>query len=215
MSETPVSLRWPKGPFPEKYNFDRVLARIDGAWLTPECAGYLARCERTWSEVERGHDPWLHLFASPLDRDALNRDALDAEYALAQEAGVTLFRWCAPGKIRRVEPDQPALVGIVPTRDVVDALSIVGASGPHYGIGMAAIVRFVVSLRSFATPRILELGEDRLELFLPHLEELYAQRIAYRVFDLCLPLREKHGNALVLAEALMATSTLALDWPPR
>lgn len=210
MSETPVSLRWPKGPFPEKYNFDRVTARVDGAWLTPECADYLARCTRTWSEVDRGHDPWLHLFAVSLDRDAL-----DAEYAIAQEAGVTLFRWCAPGKIRRIEPNQRAVVGIVPTRDVVDALSIVGASGPHYGIGMAAIVRFVVSLRSFATPRILELGEDRLELFLPHLEELYAQRIAYRVFDLCLPLREKHGDANALAETLLRTSTLALDWPPR
>ena len=210
MSETPVSLRWPKGPFPEKYNFDRVTTRVDGAWLTPECAEYLALCTRTWSEVDRGHDPWLHLFEASFDRDAL-----DAEYALAQEAGVTLFRWCAPGKIRRVEPNQRAVIGIVPTRDVVDALSIVGASGPHYGIGMAAIVRFVVSLRSFATPRILELGEDRLELFLPHLEELYAQRIAYRVFDLCLPLREKHGDALALAESLLATSTLALDWPPR
>jgi hypothetical protein len=214
MSETPVSLRWPKGPFPEKYNFDRVTARVDGAWLKPECADYLARCTRIWSELDPNHDPWLHLF-----RITLDEAAFDAEYALAQEAGVTLFRWCAPGKVRRAamqeERTLPDVIGIVPTRDVVDALSIVGASGPHYGIGMAAIVRFLVALRSFVAPRILELGEDRLALGVPGLDDNHALRVAYRVFDLCLPLREQHTDARSLADALLKTSVLALDWPPR
>ena len=214
MSETPVSLRWPKGPFPERYNFDRVTARVDGAWLLPECADYLARCTRVWSEFDPNHDPWLHLFQA-----SLTSEALDAEYASALEAGVTLFRWCAPGKVRRAALQEgrvlPALIGIVPTRDVVDALSIVGASGPHYGIGMAAIVRFLVALRSFVAPRILELGEDRLVLGVPGLDDDHALRVAYRVFDLCLPLREAHKDPRSLADTLLATGELALDWPPR
>jgi hypothetical protein len=155
------------------------------------------------------HDPWLRVLASNARHEAAWHDALRAR---AVELGATAFRWIAPARERRaaMEPTTE-VIGIVPTADVVDAVSAVGVAGPNHGIGMPAIVRFLVTLRSFGRYEIEAMGEDAIVIrYAPKSDEALA-RVADRVLHLCPPLA-RSSTAEAIASSIRARGRLEMDW---
>lgn len=202
-----MPLRWPKGPFPERYRFGAVEARLASAWhaeddvrLSPLLAGLT---------LVPPHDPWVRVYTTSERHDDAWHDALRAR---ATELGATAFRWIAPARERRdaAEPSADA-IGIVPTTDVVDAVSAVGIAGPNHGIGMPAIVRFLVTLRSFGRYEIEAMGEDAIVLrYTPKSDEALA-RVADRVLHLCPPLA-RSSSTEAIASSMRARGRLEMDW---
>jgi hypothetical protein len=200
--------RWPKGPFPERYRFAAIEARLATAWDAPARRALLdALGAEGLVPVDGWEDPWLRLF----EAGALARARLGALRDAAADVATTLFVWSPPARSRRVAPDRTLVLGVVPTADPADALGAVGVAGPIHGIGMPAIVRFVVTLRSFASFEIEEMGEDRLVLTLRAKDPGHLPRIAERMTQLCPPLA-KRAHVEELARELEASGRLVLDW---
>jgi hypothetical protein len=200
--------RWPKGPFPERYRFAAIEARLATAWDEPARRALLATVAAAGvTPFSTWHDPWLHLFeASALE--TAREQALREE---AARASSTLFVWSPPARARREPGPRPRVLGLVPTADPADALGAVGVAGPTHGIGMPAIVRFVVTLRSFADYAIEEMGEDRLVLRLRPRDPSSLPRIAERMTHLCPPLARR-ASVDEIADALAMSGRLVLDW---
>lgn len=201
--------RWPKGPFPERYRFGVVEARLRDAWEEPARVALLARLTDDGLTLLEGEDdPWLRLFALPSREGRVDEDALALVRTLAREASCLAFAWCAPARERG---RGAGVVGVVPTSDPVDALSAVGVAGPNHGIGMPALVRFLVTLRSFARVELVAMGEDRLELALDPASEEALSRIAERVTHLCPPLA-RTSDPVAIAASIRESGRLVLDW---
>lgn len=187
---------WPKGPFPEKWGFQAVEKRLEGAWN--------AARERAWAELlasgATALDPLDDLYVRPfIGGDAAAIEAL-------KSAGCVVFGHAASGA-RILEGARV----VVPTTDVLDALVVIAVAGPHHGIGNRAIVRFLVQARAFATFEVQVVGEDLLVLVLSAKNEEGARLCADRLPHIA-PTIDTAG----LRERLLEGTPLRLDWsPPR
>lgn len=205
----PVTIpRWPKGPFPERYRFAAVEARLEHAWDEPDRKAFFARLEAKGFELLEPRDPWVRVVRSPdLTTFASLRDE-------AQAARCTAFLWVLPGRTRaashRLHDEVGRLLGVVPTEDLVDAVSAVGVAGPSHGIGLSTVVRFLVTLRSFARFGVDAMGEDRLDLDIAAKNELAAERIAERVLRICPPLARQASRQDVVE--MIRRGRLSMDW---
>ena len=198
--------RWPKGPFPERYRFAAVEARLGGAWSDDRLHA-LDAIARAHALAPIGpEDPWVRLFRVPSE----GHDDV-ALRASAREHGLTAFVWIAPARTRRDATAEERVVGVVPSSDLVEAVTAVGVAGPVHGIGMPAIVRFLVTLRSFARYDLGAMGEDCLELGLTPRDEEALARIAERVLRICPPLARSQ-SAEAVANTIRTTSVLRMDW---
>lgn len=186
--------RWPKGPFPEKYRWATVEARLIGAWdARPGALDALGLAPR-----EGWDDPYVKLFEG---------DDLPAARAALTEHEVFAFRW--RGSERAGTAGERA-IGVVPARDPIVAVIAVGVAGPQHGIGTAALVRFLAVLRAFAAWEIEELGEDALTMKLvPHSEDA-TLRIAERARQICPPLVAIEAPAL--AERIAREQRLSIEY---
>lgn len=207
---TPARLppRWPKGPFPEKYRFDAVEARLRGAWAGLGAADALGRLATLGLTAHPSHeDPYVRLFVR-------NGSALDLASARAEVLGlpVFVFGFAVSGRDDVVTNATGAILGVVASTDPIDAVVAVGTAGPRHGIGTAAITRFLATLKTFAGWQPEEIGEERLRLSLTPKEEDGAGRIAERVLKICPPLVRAEVSADTLAEAIRSHHRLELDW---
>jgi hypothetical protein len=195
--------RWPKGAFPERYRFDAVARRLAGALEDPARRAAMAALEAEGFRAHpAGDDPLVRLF------EGVAPPALPALRARVAPAPIVLFRYCP-------SPRDPTLasacLGVVGSDDAVDAAVAVGVAGPEHGIGTAAIVRFLVALRSFAAWEIEGLGESRITLALAPRSAEAALRIAEQALRICPPLRGRIAPQ-ALAEAMRSEHTLDLDY---
>jgi hypothetical protein len=199
--------RWPKGPFPERYRFPAVEARLQGAWSAERESALAALVSRFGLEATGPEDPWVRLFrvARPESLEAR------ARRVAATEAGLTAFEWIAPARVRRDATTLALVVGIAPRSDLVEAVTAVGVAGPVHGIGMPAVVRFLVTLRSFGRYEVRAMGEDCLELELTARDEESLARVAERVLRICPPLARAE-SADEVASTVRASGVLRMDW---
>jgi hypothetical protein len=209
MNAPGMMARWPKGPFPERYRFPAVEARLAGGWSDERERALAGLVTAFGLEAVGPEDPWVRLFrvARPegLELRALRTAATDA--------GLTAFAWIASARARREAAtltDEP-VVGLAPSADLVEAVSAVGVAGPVHGIGMPAIVRFLVTLRSFGRYEIPAMGEDCLELELTPRDEESLGRVAERVLRICPPLARTRSAEDVAAD-VRTTGLLRMDW---
>lgn len=199
MGELP---RWPKGPFPARYRWDAVAQRLAEAWNAPARAGVeralaalgLARCADH-------DDPFVRIFVPGAAETPVDLAAARAALAASD---VYAFRWFAPERTA-------CALGLVASADPIDATVAVGAAGPRWGIGTAAIVRFLVALRSFAIFDVDVIAEDRLAMAIAPRDASCALRIAERVLRICPPLA-RSSCADELARAMMRDRRLDLDY---
>lgn len=169
--------RWPKGPFPEKYRCRAVHDRFAGAWTTDACIAALERTRALGLTPHPHHaDPYVRLFVGASD---------ETIEAMRNVPGVTAFRWAFGTRDDRVTAREGSLLGLAPTPDPIEALVLVGVSGPTLGIGTAAVARFLTTLRSFARYRLEVLGEERIELSITPKSEDAARLIADRMRHVC------------------------------
>ncbi len=203
--KTPAHLRWPKGPFPERYRFAAVEARLEARWGDREQA---LRSLTSGLTPFGPDDPWVRLFLEPPTLSASDRRTLSRR---AREEAMTVFAWVAPRRERREGAPQPAVLGFVPATDPPDAVSAVGVAGLAHGIGLAAIVRFLAALPAFAPFEIARMGEDYLALSLTPKSDEALLRVAYRARLVCPPLAEEE-DITRLVEALRTTGSLVMDW---
>lgn len=192
--------RWPKGPFPEKYKWEPVEARLAGAWDDPRRQDAIAALERAGWRAHEGHD-------DPYLRVLVQDGAVDLAAARATIAGAPLyaFRWRGP------ERALPEALGLVASADPVDAVVAVGVAGPRHGVGTAALVRFLVSLRSYARYDLDELSEDRLSMTIVPRDEEIAEMIGERVLNVCPPRARAGQSAEDVAREMRETGRLTLD----
>jgi hypothetical protein len=203
-----VPPRWPKGPFPEKYRFDAVEARLRGAWAGLGAADALGRLAALGLTAHPRHeDPYVRLFVGP-------EGAIDLGSARAEIAGLPVFAFgfAVSGRDDVVTDASGAILGVVASTDPIDAVVAVGTAGPRHGIGTAAITRFLATLKTFARWQPEEIGEERLRISLTPKEEDGAQRIAERVLKICPPLVRSGVSAESLAERIRTQRDLDLDW---
>jgi len=183
--------RWPRGPFPLKYAWAAVEARLAAE---PPIAESLAGLGLALGE---GHDdePYYAVAAGP--------GAVDLPALRARVAGrrISVFRWA---------PD-PERVVLVASPDPMDAVVAVGVAGPHQGVGNRAVVRFLVHLRAFARIDLDTLGEAALSLSCVPEGPEAAERIAERALQLCPALASVGVGGL--ASALSTSGRLDLAWP--
>jgi hypothetical protein len=202
------SPRWPKGPFPEKYRFDPVEARLRGAWAGFGAAEALGKIAASGLAPHPEHeDPYLRLFIAPLG-------GLDVAAVRAELAGlpVLAFRFATSARDDLVTDAKGVVLGLVASTDPIDAVVAVGTAGPRHGIGTAAIVRFLATLKTFARWTPEEIGEERLRLSVVPREEDAVLRIAERVLKICPPLVRANVSAESLAERMRVGGDLELDW---
>lgn len=193
--------RWPKGPFPEKYKWEPVAARLDGAWADAQRQDALAALGSAGWRAHPSHDdPYLRV----LVRDG----EIDLGAARAAIAGAPLyaFRWRGP------EGAMPEALGVVASGDPVDAVVAVGVAGPRHGVGTAALVRFLVSLRSYARYDLDELSEDRLSMTITPRDEEIAELIGARVLNVCPPRARAGQTSEEVAREMRETGRLTLDF---
>lgn len=198
---TSAKHRWPKGPFPEKYKWAPVAARLAGGWEDSRRQEALAALgAQGWRAHPTHDDPYLRV----LVRDG----ELDLAAARAAIAGAPLyaFRWRGP------EGALPEALGLVASGDAVDAVVAVGVAGPRHGVGTAALVRFLVSLRSFARYDLDELSEDRLSMTITPRDEETAEMIGGRVLNVCPPRARAGQTGEDVAREMRETGRLALDF---
>jgi hypothetical protein len=187
--------RWPKGPFPEKYRCRAVHDRFADAWSTE--AGHAAmEAARALGLAPHPHhtDPYVRLFLGASDA------ALEA---MRTVPGVTAFQWAFGTRDDRVRASDGPVLGLAPTPDPIEALVLVGVSGPTLGIGTAAIARFLTTLRSFSRYRLEVLGEERIELSITPKSEDAARQIADRMRHVCPPLGRAHPELAPIVAELM------------
>jgi hypothetical protein len=195
--------RWPKGPFPDKYRCRPVHDRFADAWSSDVAKAALDRVASLGLAPHAHHaDPYFKLFAPATDA------SLDL---LREQAGVTAFRWAFGTRDDVVVESGGPLLGLAPTPDTIEALVLVGVSGPTQGIGTAAIARFLTTLRSFARYRLEVLGEEHIALSITPKSEEAALLIADRMRHVCPPLGRLHLDAHALAAELMA-GRFVMDW---
>ncbi|MBX7194899.1 MAG: DUF4253 domain-containing protein [Sandaracinaceae bacterium] len=207
MNAPGMTPRWPKGPFPERYRFPAVEARLAHGWSTEREEAY--RSLVLGLDPVGPEDPWVRLVRVP---DPSRRaERFRALRARAKELELVAFAWIAPARARRDGLDAQDVLGVVPTSDPVDAVSATGVAGPVHGIGMPAIVRFLVTLRSFGAFEILAMGEDCLELAFEAKNDEALARVAERVLRICPPLARRE-SAEALAVRVRETSLLRMDW---
>lgn len=203
--KTPPQLRWPKGPFPERYRFPAVEARLEGAWASRE----EAMASLTASLEPFGpSDPWVRLFRASERADA---EALASIAERARGVGVTAFSWMPSRKTRGEGAPRADVIGFVPTIDPPDAVSAFGVAGLAHGISMAAIVRFLAALPGFASFRVVRMGEEFLALALTPKNDDSLLRIAHRVRHVCPPLARAEDVSPIV-DAVRATGLLEMDW---
>jgi hypothetical protein len=177
--------------------------RFEGAWSRDEAIAALARAEALGLVPHpRHHDPFVKIFARA------ESDALEAMHA---QPGVTAFRWAFGTRDDVVIESDGPLLGLAPTPDPIEALVLVGVSGPTQGIGTAAVARFLTTLRSFSRYRLETLGEERIELSITPRDDDAALLIADRMRHVCPPLGRSHETARPLADELMA-GRFVMDW---
>ncbi|WP_236519360.1 hypothetical protein [Sandaracinus amylolyticus] len=197
MSE-PSARRWPKGPFPEKYRWEAIEARLAGGWDDPRRRALIEALEaRGWRAMEGHDDPYLRVVV----REGAE---LDEVRTLARDAATFVFRWRAH--------DGREGVGLVASGDPVDAVAAVGVAGPQHGVGTAAIVRFLVSLRSFARYELEELAEDRVAMRIEPRDEEIARMIGERVPHVCPPRARLAQTGAMIVEEMRTTGRLVLDY---
>lgn len=207
MNAPGMAPRWPKGPFPERYRFAAVEARLVAAWTDPRRAALWTELMSEGLVSVGPEDPWVRLFHVP---DASGSTALASLRARALEAGATAFEWCPPRK-ERESTSASVVLGLVPSAEPAEAISAMGVAGPIHGIGLPALVRFLVTLRTFARFEIQAMGEDRLELTLVARDEPTLERIAERVLHLCPPLARR-SSAAAVASDIRESGRLVMDW---
>ncbi len=206
---TPARLppRWPKGPFPEKYRFDAVESRLRGAWAGVGATDAIGRIASRGLTPYPGHeDPYLRLFVA--------RDGIDLAAVRAELAGLPVFafRLAVSARDDLVTDAHGDVLGLVASADPIDAVVAVGTAGPRHGIGTAAIVRFLATLRTFARWLPEEIGEERLRVSIEPREEDGALRIGERVLKICPPLVRADVSAETLADRIRTRGDLDLDW---
>ncbi len=210
--------RWPKGPFPEKYRFDAVAARLDGAWSLGPTSALVAALGGPGGWVDEAYDdPYVRVFgraaATSADDGAWLRDAR----SLAVDSGCHVFVWSPPdrggrGDGRMADTDAPMRLGVVASADPIDAIVACGVAGPAQGVGLTTVVRFVATLRSFATLDVDTIGEDRLGMTLAPRSVTAPSRIAERALQVCPGLVRSVGRAEDLEARMAQTGRLDLDW---
>jgi hypothetical protein len=200
--------RWPKGPFPDKYRFDAVEKRLHGAWAGFGAADALAKIAARGLVPHPAHeDPYVRLFVAPLG-------GLDVREVRTELAGlpVLAFRFATSARDDLVTDASGTVLGLAATIDPIDAVVAVGTAGPRHGIGTAAIVRFLATLKTFAKWQPEDIGEERLRFSLTPKEEDGAGRIAERVLKICPPLARSGVTVDALADRIRETGELDLDW---
>jgi hypothetical protein len=177
--------RWPKGPFPEKYRSRAVHDRLANAWSAPTSIAALDRVrELGLSPHPRHADPFVKLFRGPMYEE------------LRVLSGVTALAWLSSTRDDVVLAADAPMIVMLATADPIEALVLVGIGGPQYGIGNAAIARFLTTLRSFARYGIEAIGEERIELSITPRDEAAARLIADRIRHVCPPLARTDVDAL-------------------
>ncbi|MCS6858110.1 MAG: hypothetical protein NZM37_10405 [Sandaracinaceae bacterium] len=198
---------WPKGPFPERYRFAQVALRLDQGWTEgrKEALGWLM--QKWKARPFAFEDPWLRLVEidGPCPIPRLREMQKEGE-----KEGLFVFLWIPYGKARGTG-DGGLRLGVVPTRDPLDAVSAVGVAGPHQGIGLMGVLRFLLMLRHFGPWHIDAMGEDAIELELIPNDALAAMRVADRAIVLCPALAQRESRES-LAQALLSSHRLRLDW---
>ncbi len=195
--------RWPKGPFPERYRARPTHERLAGAWASDRARAALDRAAALGLAPHPRHaDPFYRLLGPATD------EALEA---LRPLPGILPFRWCFGTRDDVVVPADGALIGLAPTDDAIEALLVVGTSGPTHGIGSAAVARFLTTLRSFSRYRLEALGEERIELAITPRDLAAAGLIADRMRHVCPPLARAHPDAAPLVAELVA-GRFVMDW---
>lgn len=193
--------RWPKGPFPEKYRWDAVAARLDAAHAELEAAIEIAR-GLGLAPRDGWKDPYLAIHApAPL---------LEVRRALAERA-VLAFEWWGS---ERAGTGGERGIGIVANRDPILAAIAVGVAGPQHGIGTAAIVRFLAALPSFASIDVDGIGEDSIGIALMPRSDDAALRIAERVRQICPPIA-RAIDARALADRIVREQRLEIAYESR
>ena len=99
----------------------------------------------------------------------------------------------------------------MPTEDAIEALVLVGVSGPTLGIGTAAVARFLTTLRSFSRYRLEAMGEERIELSITPRDVAAAALIADRMRHVCPSLGRAHPDLQPIVDELMA-GRFVMDW---
>ena len=187
---------WPKGPFPARYTAPAVFARLEGAWRTEGRDAALAPLVPAPDLV----DPFLRFVTGDLDAV---RHALGA-------VPVHAFAWRAGKRDDRAVREH--VVGLSPSADPIDAIVAVGVASPEHGIGTAALVRFVTTLRGMCTSSSIDLlAEDTIEIVLDPKSPAAAVRIAARARELCAPLAAS-SSLDVLATSIRVGNPLVLAW---
>jgi hypothetical protein len=190
--------RWPKGPFPEKYRGRAVHDRLASAWSRLDSVAALDRVRELGLVAHPRHsDPLVKLFVGVMSDE------------LTALAGVTAIAWLPSTRDDVVRADDGPMVVLLPSADPIEALVLVGIGGPQYGIGNAAIARFLTTLRSFARYRIEAIGEERIELSITPRDESAARLIADRMRHVCPPLMRTSIEALTIE---LAAGRFVLDF---
>ena len=195
--------RWPKGPFPEKYRCRAVHDRFTNAWTSDAGVSALARAAELGLAAHPRHDdPYVRLFTNASEA------ALDA---MRLEPGVTAFRWAFGTRDDLVLESEGPMLGLAPTPDTIEALVLVGVSGPQQGIGTTAVARFLTTLRSFSKYRLEVLGEERIELSISPRDLAAANLIADRMREVCPPLARAHADVGPIVSEIVA-GRFVMDW---
>ena len=149
----------------------------------------------------RHSDPFVRLFSS-------NDAALEA---MRTQPDVMAFRWCFGTRDDVVVESDGPMIGLVPTEDPIEALVLVGVSGPTLGIGTAAVARFLTTLRSFSRYRLEAMGEERIELSITPRDATAAAQIADRMRHVCPSLGRAHPDVQPIVDELIA-GRFVMDW---
>ena len=196
-------LRWPKGPFPEKYRGRAVHDRLVNAWSLDVCVAALDQARALGLVPHpRRADPFVELFTGATER------SIDTLRAMP---GVSAFAWALSTRDDVVTASDGSILVLAPTPDPIEALVLVGVSGPQHGIGTAAVARFLTTLRSFARYRIETIGEEQIELSIEPRDDNAAELIADRMRHVCPPLARAHADVGPIVAELMA-GRFVMDW---
>ena len=147
-------------------------------------------------------DPFVKLFTDATE------PSIDALRAMP---GVSAFAWAFSTRDDVVTASEGAVLMLAPTPDPIEALVLVGVSGPQHGIGTAAVARFLTTLRSFGRYRIETIGEERIELSITPRDEDAARLIADRMRHVCPPLARAHADVEPIVAELLA-GRFVMDW---
>lgn len=166
----------------------------------------LARVEALGLRAHASHQ-------DPIVRVLVGETTLAAVRAALGEAPATAFVWRSGARDDRFGGEEGrAAHGVSPSVDPIDALIAVGVASPAHGIGTAALVRFVTTLRGVTRALSVDvLSEDTLGLSLTPRSPEAALRIAARARELCAPLAARRDDE-TLAREIAEAGSLTLSW---